>query len=147
MAFAASVVFAYSGPQLAASASPGLHHTAVGSGVEYEPGACTGSLYCGAAYGAYFAIDASDRNGSYGWMRLDAVTISLSCVVIEDMPNGHRLYASGRGADGKAYYALVTTGAAPAGSFLVSTSPEPNSCGAPTSYGISGYGAFAIAPA
>ncbi len=130
--------------QLPAHASPGAFHTAVGTGVEYTPAYCADTP-CTPSTGATFAIDASDRPGSYGWMHLNAVSVALGCVTVEELTNGHAVYASGRGNDGSTYFAQVTsTGAV--GSFIVSSWSGGLPCGANQFYGTSGYGTFVIAP-
>jgi hypothetical protein len=103
-------------------------------------------LVCNAEYGDQFTINASDRTGSYGSMRLNDVSIPLTCVAIQDVNGGHALYASGTGADGKMYFATVKTTSALAGNFLISSSPDRLNCGAPEYYGTFGYGSFVITP-
>lgn len=144
----AALVIALGGPLAAATAGPGTYHTAVGSGVEYEPGACTGTGPCPVMYGSYFSIDASDRPGSLGWMRVNEVSVTLTCVVVEHSQLNHKVYAAGYGADGKRYNAMVTPGTAvAAGSFIVSTMTGSSPCGVSMSYDFSGYGSFAVASA
>ena len=136
-------------PEVQADATPGSYHTAVGSGVDGEPGACTGSFICRPdASGDPFSIDASDRAGAYGWMQLNGVRISLDCVVIRHWDgrtvDGHELYASGTGTDGKRYFTNVTATYAGGGSFLVSTSPGTHECAVSKNYVVAGHGSFVI---
>lgn len=142
--WAVAVMITFAGVPGPAGADPGSSHLAVGSGVEYDPRACSGfDLHCGAEYGDSFAIEASDKPGSYGSMWLNAVGVSLTCVAVEHTGTGHTLYASGVGADGTNYFATVTSSVA-IGTFLISSSPEDQLCGAPRSYGTFGHGGFVI---
>ncbi len=130
--------------QVQASANPGAYHTAVGSGTSLEPGGCTGQFVCRPEHaGDTFSINASDKSGSYGSMTFNSVRISLTCVSIKDVTNGHTLYASGTGSDGAKYYAKVTARTR-YGQFLISTASEQNACGGPESYGTPGPGSFVI---
>ena len=135
--------------QIRADATPGSYHTAIGSGVDVE--------FCGSpapfcppgTTGQQFSITASDRAGSYGWMQLNGVRITLQCVAIRDwdegIVDGHELYASGTGTDGKRYFTYVTATYAGTGSFLVSTSPGKNECAVSKNYVVAGHGSFVIA--
>jgi hypothetical protein len=126
-----------------ASAGLGAYHTAVGSGAEYEPGACASTrFFCGAAYGDTFSIDASDKPGAYGWMRLNDVDIPLNCITITH-EDGHTVYASGTGTDGKVYFATVIVPIT-AGSFIIGNYPGSRPCGGMGYWDASGYGTFVI---
>ena len=145
LSVAAALVF-FGMFQIRADANPGSYHTAVGSGVNL-------SRNCGlpgcppSTSGERFTINASDRAGSYGWMQLNGVRISLDCVAIGEwdgpIVDGHELYASGTGTDGKTYFAYVSATAAGTGSFVVGPDAGSYACGA-SLYGVEGSGSFVI---
>ena len=135
--------FAFGSLPIAAHATPGTYHTAVGSGTSLIEDV-----------GDSFSITASDRPGIYGSIVFNGVTVALTCVLIEDGKvswartevDGHILYASGTGSDGKTYFAKVMAGPG-VGNFMISNGPhDANPCGAPEWYGVWGAGSFVIAP-
>ncbi|MDQ4145348.1 MAG: hypothetical protein M3198_16725 [Actinomycetota bacterium] len=141
--FIAVLGLAFGSFPIAANATPGVYHTAIGSGTSLIENV-----------GDSFSIAASDRPGFYGSIIFNGVAVELTCVVIQDGKvslartevDGHILYASGMGSDGKSYFAKVTAGPG-VGNFLISEGRHVgNKCDAPEWYGVEGPGSFVIAP-
>lgn len=147
---ALGVVLSQSPP---ANATAGVVHVAVG-----EDTSVLG--YCIAPPGALlclrsFSIDASNRPGAYGRATYSGNTvpsttdIAFTCVVVEEIVNGHTLYASGTGTGGSpgqhfVKLTVVSTGS----SFGISRQSTGGYCGASgvSTRASSPAGAFQISP-